>query len=195
MTRRKQDAQQSLFAVAGDRALDSSQPGSGAVFSACRRYRFLLWRRWSSAPQMVISGVNPSNADEETPDHTVTRGMYYARREGCGAVYFVNPFALVTSDPKVMRSTSHPIEPLTERGRCDRAILEACLGARFFVAAWGVHGAHRDRDREVMRLVRDLDPKVPIVCFGITKDGYPRHPSRLANDVPLVEYLGRDEHV
>jgi hypothetical protein len=192
MRQKADTAQQSLFAVTGEKGFDMNQIGSGAVFSACRRYRYLLYRRWSRAPQMVICGINPANADEQENDHTVTRGMFYARREGCGAVYFVNPAALVTPDIRVMRSHPHPIELPTEPGRCDRAILEACERAQFFVAAWGDHGSFRNRDREVLQIVRG---KCRVVCFGTTKKGFPLHPSRLANDVPLVEYTGRsDEH-
>jgi len=188
--------QQSLFSVAAEPAL-ARKSNSGAVFSPCRRYRYLLWRRWSPAPQMVICGVNPSDASEEDNDHTVTRGMFYARREGCGAVYFVNPFALVTPEPDVMKRHSHPIEPPDDAGRCNRAIVEALDGAALFVAAWGTHGAHRGRDVDVLALVREaVRGRVPIKCFGMTKDGSPKHPARLGNAVPLIDYIGRfDAHV
>lgn len=196
MKTHQRPAQQSLFSVAAEAAL-GKKSDSGAVFSACRHYRYLLWRRWSPAPQMVICGVNPANASEDDNDHTVTRGMFYARRERCGAVYFVNPFAIVTEDPLVMKAHSHPIEPRDDVGRCNRAILEALDGAAVFVAAWGTNGTHRGRDVEVLTLVRDaVSGKVPVKCFGTTKDGSPRHPARLGNNVPLIDYLGRfDGHV
>ena len=37
-----------------------------AKFSACRKYRYALWRTWDeSKPYAMIIGLNPSTADEK----------------------------------------------------------------------------------------------------------------------------------
>ena len=45
-----------------------------AKFSACRKYRYALWRNWDeSKPSAMIIGLNPSTADENENDPTITR--------------------------------------------------------------------------------------------------------------------------
>ena len=40
-----------------------------AKFSACRKYRYALWRNWDeSKPYAMIIGLNPSTADENEND-------------------------------------------------------------------------------------------------------------------------------
>src|SRR2546427_5690759 len=44
---------------------------SGAVFSKCRRWRYLLWRRWDEKrPSANFLMLNPSTADERSEEHT-----------------------------------------------------------------------------------------------------------------------------
>ena len=47
---------------------------SGATFSACRRWRYLLWRRWDEAkPVANFLMLNPSTADEKQLARTIAR--------------------------------------------------------------------------------------------------------------------------
>ena len=47
---------------------------SGAVFSKCRRWRYLLWRRWDEKrPSANFLMLNPSTADETQLDPSCTR--------------------------------------------------------------------------------------------------------------------------
>src|SRR3546814_20552269 len=45
----------------------------GATFSACRRYRYRLWRRWADGPTAALIAMNPSTADEMRNDPTSER--------------------------------------------------------------------------------------------------------------------------
>ena len=46
----------------------------GAELSECRTYRYVLWRIWdNSKPKIMFIGLNPSTADENTDDNTITR--------------------------------------------------------------------------------------------------------------------------
>src|SRR3546814_11466814 len=45
----------------------------GATFSACRRYRYRLWRRWADGPTAALIAMNPSTADEVRNDPTSER--------------------------------------------------------------------------------------------------------------------------
>lgn len=51
----------------------TSLPPAGAKFSEDRKYRYLLWRRMDSAlPMITFIGLNPSKANEDTNDNTIT---------------------------------------------------------------------------------------------------------------------------
>jgi hypothetical protein len=153
-------------------------------------YRFSLSRIWDrSAPPMILFGLNPSTADEEKDDQTIRRGRTLAKREGKGSLVMLNLFAFRSTDPKGLETVQDPVgEPIN-----DETILEYLgPGPKLVVCAWGAlaNEKHRARAVEVVELIRDsgIEP----MCFGRTKDGAPRHPSRLPNDVALEEYRGED---
>lgn len=167
----------------------------GAAFSPDGVYRYALWRTLSAisahnvgtgetAPPVakgwgdfIVIGLNPSTADENDDDPTIRRCIGFARREGCARLVMLNLFAVRTPDPDVMKAVSEPIGPLND------AVLEHYTTSSrhlVVVAAWGVHGAHRDRGREVARR------QCALMCFGKTKDGHPKHPLYLKATTPLV---------
>ena len=63
---------------------------SAAGFSADRRYRYWLTRRWGSGPALMFVSLNPSNADERHDDPTTRRDMRFARRLGYDAMTLLN---------------------------------------------------------------------------------------------------------
>src|SRR4029077_5114543 len=80
-----------------------------AEFSHCRRYRFALWRRWDSGPQVLFVMLNPSTADETTDDPTIRRCIGFARTWGFGSLAGANLFAFRTLKPRQLRPASEPI--------------------------------------------------------------------------------------
>jgi hypothetical protein len=69
-----------------------------AKFSACRKYRYALWRNWDgSKPYAMIIGLNPSTADENENDPTITRCINFAKSWGYGGVCVTNLFAYCAS--------------------------------------------------------------------------------------------------
>jgi hypothetical protein len=156
----------------------------GAHFSPDRLYRYALWRDWSSWSNMrtlVVIGLNPSTADENDDDPTIRRCIGFAKREQCGRLVMLNLFALRATDPRVMKAHPEPIGPDND------AVIRHWTRDEYdwssiVVAAWGVHGAHMDR----AMAARLLTPQ--LYCFGVTKDGHPRHPLYLRADTPLVRY-------
>src|SRR3954464_9777077 len=98
---------------------------SGAVFSACRRWRYLLWRQWDEAkPVANFLMLNPSTADEFQLDPSCTRARIDAERWGYGALILPNLFGWRATDPGEMKVAREPIG----RGN-DRAILAAAREA------------------------------------------------------------------
>src|SRR3954453_12830581 len=122
---------------------------AGASFSSCRRWRYLLWRRWDAArPVANFLMLNPSTADEFRLDPSCTRARVYAEHWGFGALIVTNIFAWRATDPRDMKGVSEPV------GRAnDRAILRAAREAKLVVCAWGNHGSHLERWAGVLELL------------------------------------------
>src|SRR5690349_20307849 len=124
---------------------------SGALFSACRRWRYLLWRRWDETrPVANFLMLNPSTADELRLDPSCTRARRYAERWGFGALIVTNLFGWRATDPAAMKAVREPV------GRAnDAAILRAARESGIVVCAWGNHGAHLARSSRVTDLLKD----------------------------------------
>lgn len=154
-----------------------------AIFSKCRRYRYVLERRWDlDLPVFVAVLLNPSKADATRNDPTTTFMLNIARRYGCGSYIAVNLFAFVGTDPRSMTSATDPI------GEYNNQILYRYVErSDVLLVAWGTHGTHRDRDLAVIPIVAPYEP----LCFGLTKDGHPRFPRALPSTVELIQYEGR----
>jgi len=154
---------------------------SGAVFSRCRRWRYLLWRRWdASRPIANFLMLNPSTADEFRLDPSCTRARLYAERWGYGALIVTNLFGWRATDPGDMKAAREPV------GRAnDAAILRAAREAAIVVCAWGNHGAHRERSARVLALLRETG--IELRALRVTGAGEPAHPLYLRNSLePLV---------
>lgn len=82
----------------------------GARFSACRNYRYALWRIWDiDKPLVMFIGLNPSTANETTDDPTIRRVVDFAFRWGYGGVYMMNLFAWVTPYPGELATSPDPL--------------------------------------------------------------------------------------
>ena len=140
---------------------------STTTFSPCRTYRYSLWRRWGRPEQgyAMFIGLSPSTADEVEDDPTVRRCIQFAKDWGYGALCMTNLFAFRATDPAVMKAHPEPIGPDT-----NAVLAELANNAGVVVAAWGNHGSHSARDRQVIALLPNLH------CLKVTKAGQPSHP-------------------
>jgi hypothetical protein len=147
---------------------------SGAKFSACRRWRTLLWRRWDEAkPAANFVMLNPSTADETVLDPTCARARDYAERWGFGTLLVTNVFAWRATDPHELKAVANPVG----KGN-DAALLRAAGTARLVVCAWGNHGAHLKRSGEVVRLLENAG--IALHVLRLNANGEPTHPLYLA---------------
>jgi hypothetical protein len=141
---------------------------SGAAFSRCRRWRYLLWRRWDETrPIANFLMLNPSTADEVKLDPSCSRARLYAERWGYGALVVTNLFGWRATDPEEMKAARDPVG----RGN-DRAILAAAREAALVVCAWGNHGAHLGRSAEIRKLLG----KTRLHILRMNGGGEPAHP-------------------
>ncbi len=139
-------------------------PG-GAVFSGCRRYRYLLWRRWEAGDAVLFVALNPNRADASRTDPTIRRMVGFARDWGYGACLVGNIFSIRAATPARLAR---------RRGRVGRAtdgwIRAAAREAKLTVACWGNHGKLDGRGRKVAEWLR------PCHVLRLTGAGQPAHP-------------------
>jgi hypothetical protein len=143
---------------------------SGATFSPCRRWRYLLWRRWDAAkPLANFLMLNPSTADEVKLDPTCARARDFAERWGFGSLYVTNIFGWRATDPEEMKAAKDPVGKEN-----DAAILRAAREAALVVCAWGNHGAHEGRSRDVVEILRKKN--IGLHALRLNANGEPAHP-------------------
>ncbi len=142
---------------------------SGATFSECSTYRYRLWRKWDSGPTVSFLMLNPSTADENRNDPTIERCHRRAVAMGFGALDVINIFSFRATDPKDLKKAKDPVGPET-----DAIVLESTLSADMTICAWGSHGDHKNRDKEVRLLLKTND--VPVHVLTLTSKGQPGHP-------------------
>lgn len=160
------------------KAIASSE--TGATFSPCKRWRYLLWRRWDAhKPAANFLMLNPSTADEYQLDPTCARARDFAQRWGYGALIVTNVFAWRATDPQALRTVEDPVGSGN-----DQAILRAAGEAALVVAAWGNHGTYLDRSRKVVSNLRAA--AVALHALRLNANGEPAHPLYLPSKLQPI---------
>lgn len=155
---------------------------SGATFSPCRRWRYLLWRRWdASKPVANFLMLNPSTADEVKLDPTCSRARDYAERWGYGGLVVTNIFAFRNTDPDRMKAAVDPVGPGN-----DAAIARAARDAALVVCAWGNHGAFMQRSSRVTALLKKH--QVRLHALRVNANGEPAHPLYLPGKLKPISW-------
>src|SRR5882672_11379907 len=155
---------------------------SGANISDDGKYRYRLWRVWNTESYTVTWVLlNPSTADADTDDPTLTRCVNLARSWHAGSIVVVNLFAARATDPRGLRTMEDPIGP--ENDHCIRL---GCLvpGMCEVVVGWGADRMtqHQHRATRVLSAIKSYRRGV-VYCLGTTKTGAPRHPLYLPRNV------------
>jgi hypothetical protein len=139
-------------------------------------YRYMLTRLWNEKlKRLLILMVNPSTADGCEDDPTLQRCIHFAQSWGFGSLVVVNPFALRSSTPAVLKAHRDPVGP-----RADEALLGAFDSTDAYLFAFGNPPAEKLKARikhvELWALHRAETRGVPVYCLGFTKSNYPKHP-------------------
>lgn len=157
----------------------------GAELSKCRTYRYVLWRKWGNVNSALFIGLNPSTADEINDDLTIKKCVGFAKRWGFGGIYMLNLFAFRATDPIDMIRADEPIGPDN-----DIALTKYSQKSQIVVACWGsISTQYRPRlcwQTRIGQVQKAIGRTM--VCLGKTKDGSPRHPSRLAYNTRLETF-------
>lgn len=155
----------------------------GAVFDKSGAYRYRLWRHWDPAlPKLCIVMLNPSTADAQQNDPTITRCINLAREWGYGGVEVVNLFAFRATNPRDLWQAADPVGPAN-----DRYIKYAAAHSEACVVAWGnLPPTRLPRAKAVLQILGARK----LLCPGVTKLLHPRHPLYLSSDVQLQAFKG-----
>ncbi len=158
-------------------------------FSSCRRYRYTLLHRWDELferRRAVFICLNPSTADENQLDPTLTRIKAFCGRLDCNEFTMLNLFAYRATDPKEMLSVEDPVGE--ENDAFIRAAIEEAYalnnGRLDVVGGWGNHGLHLNRQAAFLELIEPLRslPKLKFSCLGKNANQTPKHSLYIAAD-------------
>lgn len=157
---------------------------SGAEFSECGKYRYKLWRIWDdSLPKAMCIGLNPSTANANKNDQTISYLIKMLTILGYGGFYMMNLFAWISSNPDELL---YCIDPL---GDNDEKLKEVAAICDDIIVCWG---GFKQAEKRIMEVL----PNYPNAkCFGVTANGKPFHPlammprnGRDPNNPKLTEY-------
>ena len=149
-----------------------------ANISKDKIYRYTLSRTWDSTkPTVLFIGLNPSIADENIDDPTITRCINFAKDWGYGTLLMANLFAFRITYPKEIYLIDDPIGKDN-----DHYILECVKQSDLIIACWGNNGTYMDREKIIKELVPNL------YCLQKNKNGTPHHPLRLPRDINPIPF-------
>lgn len=157
-----------------------------AIFSDCGLYRYLLEHDFGgSGPVISLGMVNPSRADGEKNDPTMTKVDGFAIRLGASKVKVWNQYAFIDKDIKALRAAVDPVGPEN-----DAYIAQAVQDADIHIVAWGPLSKLPKSLRTRWASVADVLVKAGAkpMCWGTALDGQPLHPLMLAYATPLIPW-------
>ena len=158
----------------------------GAEISPCGKYRYTLTRDINLlCPEkfgVLFVMLNPSKADAENNDPTITRCLGFAKTWDHAALAVGNLYAYRATKPKDLWRASDPIGPQNDLH------LEVLLSQYTeAVCAWGAD-VKPDRVRAFLKIARKVNAR--LWCLGTTKKGHPRHPLFVRADQKLIPFKG-----
>ncbi|WP_310614063.1 DUF1643 domain-containing protein [Limnohabitans sp.] len=157
-----------------------------AVISECGRYRYRLEHTVAmNGPVYAFFGINPSTADAILNDITVRKWIGFSKRWGASRFIVGNAFAYRSIDVKALAMVDDPygdkIGDHTTDIINDADILIPCWGNRSKVSS-KLHG--------VFDVLLDalVSSGKPVMHFGLTNAGDPKHPLMLGYSTPLIPW-------
>ena len=164
-----------------------------AVVSDCGRFRWILGRELDDRPRLVACMFNPSRADADADDPTMSQISAIASHNGFGSLTVVNlcPLRSSVMTPALAMLASTAAEDVAALER-NVEIIRIALddGRRPFLEAWGANG---DAAGPWLTRIRTLVRRsgAPVYRLGTCANGQPMHPlargrHRLPKSAPLL---------
>lgn len=172
-----------------------------ASLSKCGTYRITLTRTWDGRPKLLVAMFNPSTADANVDDPTITLLCQIASHNGYGGIVVVNGIPLRSSKPAEaieMVNTWDKRQAWDERDALHWNLAEIQTQVQRAGAVLLAWGALADRcdfwfDNVLEEIEAALPQGVPLYCLGKTAGGYPKHPlargkHKVRKDAPLIPW-------
>jgi hypothetical protein len=156
-----------------------------ARFNDDRTHRYWLSRDWSGDGCHSLGFVmyNPSLADGETNDPTITRCIGFAKREGYDGINVCNLHSYVTPYPRNLARDTDPENLKALSSLADYASKTNTP----IVCAWGSSIIDKNVDLDFIQMCRNKG--VTLKCLGRNRSGSPKHPLYIPVGAPLLDYL------
>lgn len=160
---------------------------ASAVISDCGKYRYSLSRVWDeNKPRVLFIMLNPSTADAEKNDPTITRCIGFAKDWGYGGLYVVNLFSLRATNPKDLLAAHFVVGVENEKWFRRMSAL-----AHLVVCAWGnspIVNKLQKRLDHTWKPLSWIDKSKPLHYLELSNDGTPKHPLYLPKTLKPVRY-------
>lgn len=156
---------------------------NGAVISACGLYRYRLDRTVAmTGPVYAFFGINPSTADASVDDATVRKWIGFTKVWGGSRFIVGNVFAFRSTDVMALATVDDPFGD--DIGDHVTAIIEE---ADILIPCWGRTDKAPPKLQDAFDVLMDalVSSGKPVMTFGLTKGGDPKHPLMLGYDTPL----------
>lgn len=155
-----------------------------AVISDCGLYRYRLDRDVQAQGKVfAFFGVNPSTADADLDDATVRKWRGFTLRNGGRKFIVGNVFSFRATDVRDLVNDQVDCG-LTHWAHIRQIVSEADI----LVPCWGNRSklppGKAKRPEVLMQLL--LASGKPVMCFGRTNSGDPKHPLMLGYDTQLI---------
>lgn len=148
---------------------NNEEINSGATFNDLRTRRLSLWRIWDvTKPLVMFIGLNPSTANENTPDPTIESVIRISKHNGYGGFYMMNLFTIISSKPSILDDHNNWGDFLFDK----ECLIEVSKKCKDIVFAWGRFKQAEGRSAEIMRHFKSMQP----LCIKKNKNGSPVHP-------------------
>lgn len=158
---------------------------TGATFSSCKKYRYLLYRLWDNFENgfCIFIGLNPSTADENNDDPTIRRCVDFAKRFKYSGLYMLNLFGYCSTDPKELLKINDPVGKWN-----NKVIKEICENNNGYkICCWGNYGSFKNRGVQLINFLDHFD--INLHCFGFTEKNEPKHPLYLSKESKLEKII------
>ena len=158
---------------------------TSAVLSDCKKYRYSLTRVWDDEkPRVLFIMLNPSKADAEKNDRTVTRCINFAKHWGYGGLYVVNLFSYISTKPGALLTAAFVVGVENEKWFRRMSAL-----ADLVVCAWGNSPIVNKLQKRLDHTWKPLSwINKPLHYLELSKDGTPKHPLYLPKHLIPIPY-------
>lgn len=157
-----------------------------AIISPCGLYRYRLERTVGmEGPVYAFFGVNPSTADASLDDATVRKWIGFTKRWGGSRFIVGNVFAYRATDVKALAGVEDPFG--ADIGDHVTYIINE---ADILVPCWGDSAKVPPKLQFAFDVLMDalVSSGKPVMHFGLTKGGDPKHPLMLGYATKLTPW-------